>query len=292
MLNQEDFHQLRSLLDSSQRILILTGKESNLDDLGAGLALYLACLRLGKTVSVVCPNQPTVNLSRLVGIDKVQSDLGGQNLVISFPYLEGSIEKVSYNIEGDKFNLVIQPRPGVPPFSSQAVQFLQGGADADLIFVLGVPDLKDLGPFYEKEKGLYEKAPLVVIDRHSENKHYGKVNLVSSSASSLSEIVGIVLVRLGIDLDSDTAHNLLLGIDSATQNFSSPVTTADAFEVAANCLKAGAKRQISVLATSERKTEVKPRAKIPLQFPTKDIDQEEAPSDWLTPKIFKGSTLP
>src|SRR3989304_8148742 len=153
--NHEDFSQLQSFLGSARRILILTGQNPTLDSLGAGLTLYLAFSQVGKEVNIACPDLPTVSLSRLVGIDKVQRDLGGENLVISFPYAEGAIEKVSYNIEGDRFNLVIQPRSGSQTLSPEAVNFLQGGANADLVFILGARKLSDLGHFYEQGKELY-----------------------------------------------------------------------------------------------------------------------------------------
>lgn len=295
MLNQQDLEQFQTLLEPAQKILILAGEKPDLDSLGSSLALYLALLRLGKIVNIACPDLPTVGFSRLVGVDKVQSDLGGQNLVVSFPYTEGSIEKVSYNIEGDKFNLVIQPRAGSQTLSPGAVKFSQAGTDADLILILGARNLGDLGSFYEKEKDLLGKIPLVVIDRHPDNAFYGRVNLVSTSASSVSEIIGLILTRMGIELDSDIASNLLAGIDFATQKFSLPQTTADAFEITAHCLKAGAQRKTAPnIPVTEEKVSVKPRVKIPLQTLSrnvKDLNQEEAPPDWLTPKIFKGSTL-
>lgn len=295
-MNQEDLVQLQTLLGSGQNILILTGKNPTLDSLGASLALYLAFYRSGKAVTVACPQAPTVDLANLVGIDKVRNELGGQNLVVSFPYTEGSIEKVSYNIEGDKFNLVIQPQAGVQPLSPGAVKFSHGGVGADLIFILGVKDLADLGQIYEKEKDLYNKIPLVAIDYHSENNLQGQVNFIDPHASSVSEIVGLILAKLGINLDPDIAHNLLVGLDFATQNFSLPSTSAGAFELAAACLKSGARRRTEPLSkpvpqVAEEK--VAARSSLGISTPKIVKDQtEEAPPDWLTPKIFRGSDLP
>ncbi|MDP3998405.1 MAG: DHH family phosphoesterase [bacterium] len=297
-MNQDDLTQLQGLLGSSQSILILTGKNPNPDTLGASLALYLALNRDGKAVSIACPDEPTVGLSRLVGVDKVQNDLGGQNLIVSFPYREGAIEKVSYNIEGEKFNLVIQPRVGMPSLSAQEVNFSQGGANADLIFVVGTSSLNRLGQIYEKDKDMYAKVSLVAIDHRGENEHYGRINLVDPRASSTSELVSLILTKLGMILDPDVAHNLLSGIDFATRNFSSPQTTVEAFEAAASCLKAGAKRA-SFLAQAEVSAVdtgvgAKPHmGKTPPQNLRSEIKakDEEAPPDWLTPKIFKGSDL-
>ena len=299
-MNQEDLNKIQTILGQSQSILILTGKRPTLDSLGASLALYLALSRMGKAVNIACPELPTVGLSNLVGIDKVKNDLGGQNLIVSFPYVEGSIEKVSYNIEDNQFNLVVQPRTGARPLSPQSVKFSHGGANADLIFILGTRDLTDLGPLYEKEKDLYSQITSVVIDCQAENKQYGRINFVNPYASSISEIVGFIVGRLGINLDSDIAHNLLTGIDFATQSFSSPTATVEAFELATACLKVGAKRTSAplvrkpALVTDFEATGVaRPKTpRIPVENLPQETSEEEAPPDWLAPKIFKGSNLP
>lgn len=291
IMNPEDLSQLQTIINSSQSILILTGENPNLDNLGASLTCYLGFSRMGKTSSVACPSLPTVGLSHLVGIDKVQSDLGGQNLIVSFPYAEGSIEKVSYNIEDNQFNLIIQPHTGSPTLSAQAVKFSQGGANADLIIILGTPDLSNLGALYEKAPDLFSRVPLVVIDCSPENRRYGKINFVSPGFSSTSEIVGLLFEQMGLDLDPDMAHNLLVGIDFATQNFSLPTTSAEAFEVAARCLKAGARRASANVITREEKKEVKKAAKVFNQVLKRGTQDEEAPPDWLTPKIYKGTSL-
>lgn len=290
-MNPEDLTQFQTLINSSQSILILTGENPNLDNLGASLACYLVFSRMGKTASIACPSLPTVGLSRLVGIDKVQSSLGGQNLIVSFPYTEGSIEKVSYNIEGNQFNLIIQPHAGSPTLSAQSVKFSQDGANADLIITLGTPDLFNLGSLYEKAPNLYSSVPLVVIDYNPENRRYGKINFVNPGSSSTSEIIGLLFEQMGLDLDADMAHNLLVGIDFATQNFSLPSTSAEAFEVAAHCLKAGARRMAANFTTLEEKKEVKKAAKVFNQVLKRGTQDEETPPDWLTPKIYKGSSL-
>ena len=289
-MNPEDFNELPLLLNSAQNILILVGQNPTLDNLGGGLALYLALTRAGKKVNIVCPQPPTVDLSNLVGIDKVKTELGGQSLTLTFPYTEGSIEKVSYNIEENKFNLIIQPREGFEPLSPEAVRFSSGGGAVELIFVLGTPTLTDLGPLYEKGKEIFGKTPLVVIDNHPENKHYGKINFVNPNASSVSEIMATVLKKLGLEMDSDTAHNLLTGIEFATASFSSPSTSFEAFETAGACLRVGARRGLTFGKTAT-KSDLKPKAS-PLPSVSPSLGDEETPSDWLTPKIFKGSGLP
>jgi len=263
--------EIKNLLANAQEILVLTHDNPNQDSLGASLALFLAISASGKRTKVACPAPLTVKFGNLVGIDKISQNLPSRNFIISLDYVEGAVEKVSYNISDDKFNLVIEPKVGAPAFSPEKIHYSQDNANPDLIFVLDSANLEHLGKFYQDEKDLYSKVTTINIDYHPNNSYFGKFNLVDTTASSVSEITTFLLRDLGFALTEDVATNLLTGITFATNNFGASASPG-AFETAAICLKAGGKR---LGAVSKKET----------------VDQE-APADWLQPKIFKsGSSL-
>lgn len=262
--------EIRSLLEQSKEILVVTHENPNQDSLGSSLALFLSLSLSGKKVTIACPTPSTVAFSNLIGIDKVEPSLSGKNFIISLDYIEGSIEKVSYNVANDKFNLVIEPRPGAPTFGPEKVHFSSAQATPDLIFVLDCASLEELGKFYQDEKEIYSKITTINIDYHPNNLQFAKINLVEPNASSTSEIVAFFIQSLGLSLTQDMATNLLIGIESATHNFSLAQTSAGAFEATALCLKAGGKRGL---------------------LPEKET-LKEAPADWLQPKIYKSAKTP
>ncbi|MBI4999781.1 DHH family phosphoesterase [Candidatus Gottesmanbacteria bacterium] len=264
-----NINEIQTLLTNAQEVLILTHENPSQDSLGASLALFLSLSASKKRGMVACPTPLTVEFGNLVGIDKINQNLSSKNFIISLDYVEGAIEKVSYNITNDKFNLVIEPRAGAPPFSPEKVHYSSGQASPDLIFVLDSANLEQLGKFYQDEKDLYSKVATVNIDYHPNNSHFGKINLIDPSASSTSEIIVFLLQNLGLPLIEDIATNLLVGITFATNNFSESAG-AGAFEAAAICLKAGGKRRGMVSKKEE--------------------PGQEAPADWLQPKIFKSSS--
>lgn len=302
----QELREIQTLISSAQNILVLTRANPTLDGMAASLALYLALTKMGKTVNVASPSAPIVELGNLVGINKVKNTLGSKNLVISFPYVEGAVEKVSYDIENGKFNLVIQPKPGVEPLSPSEVQYLTSAAGTDLVFVVDTPQIENLGELYSEKPELYSQAPLINIDSHQENSHFGRVNLVNSRFSSSSEIVGLLLKNLAVEFDGDIATNLLAGISWATDNFSSPEVGASTFELAALCLRSGAVRPKVGLPVEEKKTPEEKKkeslleelrtisAKTPPQVVRDDRprpqEDKQPPTDWLKPKIYKGST--
>lgn len=316
-ISSDQINQARKLLEQSQGVLIFLGKDPNLDSVAGALSFYLGLTSRGKNTKISCPSQMIVEFRELVGIDKITNNIenlgNGKNLVISFPYQEGSIEKVSYNIENDSFNLVIEPREGYPQITPDSIRYSYSGGSADLIITIGVKRLDDLNSIYQNNQALFSQKEIVNIDTDIQNQRFGKINLVDQSVSCLSELTLTLLSMLGLSLDQDIANNLLAGIVSGTNNFSLEKTNAATFEAAAICLKNGAGKiqqsqkfppaKIPFLAPPSQIPspyqqpvtfqKPKPKVSLPPQKPT-SIEQSkppETPPDWLKPKIYKGSTL-
>lgn len=291
-----DISRVKELVDKAGDILVLTHEHPSFDSIGSSLALLLGLTSLGKKVTVVCPDPMTVELSSFIGVNKIIKELGKKNFVVSLDYVDGSIEKVSYNIEGDKFNLVIEHRPGYEPFSPDKVHYTYAGSAADVIFAVDTIHLGGLGGLYEKQKDLFASKPLVNIDRHPNNAHYGQVNIIDGAASSTAELVGQLLSQLGIELTEDIATNILNAVYAATDSFQHAGVSATAFELVAACMKAGGKRFAKQIASEEKPVEevaVAPVVEVVAPMAPesgKDMAPGKAPEDWLKPKIFKSSS--
>lgn len=269
----------------TQEIVIFLPDIATRDAMAAALGLYLSLTSdpLHKIVKVAYPKPPTVAWSHLVGIDKVIAAVGNKNFIISLDYIEGSIERVSYNIEGNKFNLVIEPKPDTQMFSEKNVHYNYSGLNAGLIIVIGAQNLEQLGKTYTDNKKIFDEKPVVVIDHNTQNKQYGKINLVRP-ASSISEIVTHTLVSGAFPMSSDIATNLYDGLLTGSRNFSVPQVTASTFEAATALMKNGARRQTPGFM---RVGEELPRG----EFAKGREEEKQLPPDWLKPKIYKGSSL-
>lgn len=245
MNNKQEIGEIKKALDESKSVFVLIPQNPSLDTTAAALSLFLSLQEAGKNAMIGSPSKMQVELSRLVGIDKVTDKVGNRNLIISFDYKEDSIEKVSYNVEGEKFNLVIQPRAGYPPLNKDSVAFSYEGIDADLIFIIGAQKLENLGQLYEKERQAFTQSTTVNIDRATANSKFGKINLIDSKAASISEIMFTIMKQLSLPMNVDIAGNLLKGIEAQTQNFQAPFTSAQTFEAVAELMRAGAKRSVA-----------------------------------------------
>ncbi len=285
-----DITKVKELLDKANEILIVTHEHSTFDSIGSSLALYLGLESLGKKVSIVCPDAMTVELSSFIGVNKFAADLSRKNFIISLDYEEGSIEKVSYNIEGNKFNLVIEPRAGHTAFSEDKVHYSNGGTTADLIFAVDTIHPGGLKKVFEENKQLFSAKTLVNIDRHPNNALYGQINIVDPDVSSTAEVVSQFLSGIGVRLTADIATNVLNALYSATNAFQSPHVGAQAFELAAACLKAGGKRFWKPVASEEIPAVESVTSPI-VEAPKPVAKPTETPPDWLKPKIYKSSNL-
>lgn len=241
---QQQLNAIKKETQEAKSLVILLPQNPTLDATAAALALFLGLKNVDKKPIIASPTQMRVEFSKLVGIDKIANSVGNKNLVVSFNYKEDSIEKVSYNVENEKFNLVIQPRTGFPTLNKDNVEFSYEGLDADLVFVIGAKKLDELGEVYEKERHALNNTSIVNISASTTNAKFGKINLVESRGTTLSEIIFNLLSLLNIKINQDIAGNLLQGIEAQTQNLQSPFTSPQTFEIVAELMKAGAKRSV------------------------------------------------
>ncbi|QQG44622.1 MAG: hypothetical protein HYW86_01785 [Candidatus Roizmanbacteria bacterium] len=299
------------------------------DAVAAACTLYLALTKLGKTISLSCEVTPK---SDVIAADKIHQEIitSGDNLVISFPYVEGSIDKVDYNIQGETFNLIISPRADNPKLDPTKVSYSYTGGILDFIITIDSPNLNSLGKVYQENKAQFQGKTIINIDRHLVNDFYGTVNIVNKTSSSTSELVLRLLKDIGSEIDRDMSTNLYSGLVIATNGFTSYSVNADTFEAAAALLKLGAVkkqikkpnpvqnqpfRQSSTMRGSDpngpadqplnpQKKPNLPQSKPSFGWkpdqqikPIEDVEQEaqketkESPQDWLKPKIFRGTGL-
>lgn len=309
--------KIKDLLARNENIGIAVGKNPGIDEMAAALSLYLALSEGSRKVTVVSPTEPIVEVSSLVGVDKVKLSFQGNgsgDLTVSFPYKEGEIEKISYTLEDGKLNILVKAGENGLYFSEKDIEYKRAGEVPGLMFIVGTPRLSDLGTVFDPEA--FKNSKVINIDYKSENQGFGDIPLVGRNSSSVSELIASFISSLDLKIDVDIASNLMSGIISATDNFQNPNTSSLSFEMAAALMKKGAVRQVKsskkqdlieedsfftpksqpkipsfskTVTGTEEKKEVKKDAVFAKSF-SEPMDEDNPPDDWLAPKIYKGST--
>jgi phosphoesterase RecJ-like protein len=112
--------------------------------------------------------------------------------------------------------------------------------EVDLVVVLDSGDLTYAG-VEEIVKNLDKDLPIINIDHHATNQHYGKFNLVDPEASSTAEVVYNFFSHNNVKIDKHIATALLVGILTDTTNFTNPGTTVSSMRVASELISHGAR---------------------------------------------------
>lgn len=241
-----------------------------------------------------------------------------------------ALEKLDWSSENNNLNLVFHVLPGQTFQPAKIVPHYQGGG-FDLIFVIGAVNLTALGNVYNLNTQVFSGTHLVNIDTQVSNTSFGQTNVLDTNASSVSEMVGNVLADLGFVLSADTASNLLAGIFQSTSNLTNEKVNAETYLAVANCLRVGGKKpgvasvntqpQVSISqptqtvpaydwstlmpkdSTAEPVSQVQPASEYtvppviasggsPEERPAgESVISETVEPEWLTPKIFKGSSI-
>jgi len=270
------------VVDSSENLLILLPGRPFLDQVASGLSLFLS-LRDKKEVQISCPAPMTVEFNRLVGVNKISSDLGSKNLTLRFPdYPADNIERVSYDIEDGQFRLTVIPKPSAPSPKKEQIRLSYTGVSADTVILVGgvnethFPAL--LGSDLAGVKLVHIGKRGLSLPKEKEVMSFAR------PASSVSEVVTELIKEANLVLDADIATNLLAGIEAESSGLSSSEVNADTFEVVAELLRAGGRRYV------REKQEKFVAGSIPGKTPVEEV-VEETPKGWVGPKIYKGNTI-
>ena len=105
----------------------------------------------------------------------------------------------------------------------------------DLVVTLECPGLDRPGL-----DGL-DRAPILNIDHHRSNEHYGEVDFVDEEAPAAGELVWRMFAAAGVEPDSDAATNAFVALSTDTGDFRYSNATPRAFRAAAEMVAAGAR---------------------------------------------------
>ncbi len=129
------------------------------------------------------------------------------------------------------------------PGSSQAVIYGQDDIpEYDLLCMVDCSDRRRLGDFYQDDPTRTDgvSMPIVNIDHHITNDHFGEINIVEPKAAATAEIITVLLDTWDIEKTVPVAQCLLAGIYGDTLGLRTESTTSRTMRMAADLVDAGA----------------------------------------------------
>ena len=115
--------------------------------------------------------------------------------------------------------------------------------DYDLLVVGDCGELERIGPVLESHRALFDRVPILDIDHHISNPHFGAIDWVDAHSSATCEMVTLLAWRMGVPLtagDGMLATALAAGVVMDTGIFQHTNTTPRTLVVAAALREAGA----------------------------------------------------
>lgn len=239
--------QVIDLIKRSKQILILPSSPIDGDSLGSAIALYMALRKLDKEITVVC-SDPVPDVLQFLPNTKVVGNklVSSNDFIITVDCKDAQVKNVKYQIEGGKVNIILSPEEG--HITEEDLSFNKGNSNYDLVITVDCAELKQLRNIYENNVEMFSQIPIINIDHHISNTHFGKINHVDIMASSTTELLLPILEELSHEekielIDADVATLLLTGIITDTGSFQNANTTPRAFGKASELVAYGARQQ-------------------------------------------------
>ena len=220
---------IKNLLNTAKTALVVS-PQLNVDSIGAALGLALALKKRGIETKVYCPQKTDQNYSKLSGLELLVETISSSDLVVSLDYPLDQIEQVSYNDDGGRLNLVVKTKTNAPKVSNDKIIINNDGSNADICFMLG--EEASLG----NNASMTSKGNWIFVSPTQATKTWAKASVIDPDAP-FSEIFTFLLPMIGLELDTESGKDLLIGLRVATQSFSVNVSP-ESFEAGAICLRA------------------------------------------------------
>ena len=240
--------QIVDLIVRSEKILILPSSPPDGDSLGSAISLYMVMQKLGKKATVICTEPIPEVLKFLPNSTVIQNEIiSTGDFIITLDCSDSQVDSIKSSIEDNKVNIIITPKEG-GDFTRNNVSFNRAKSDYDMIITVDTAERIQLRGFYESNIELFQSIPVVNIDHHVSNEHFGKINHVDIMAASTTEILLPLLQELSERtipnlIDEDVATLLLTGIITDTGSFQNANTTPKSFARAAELISYGARQQ-------------------------------------------------
>ena len=261
MIDQTQISNFNEILKLSKSPLLIFPENKNLDLIAAVYSLFYFLEEISDDetkgqLRLLCPNLKRSALGELknyLTITDLQSEMGKENLLISFPYDENKVDQVDSYLgdEGQRLYIRVKSKKGSLPVAEKDISFSYSGASNDLLILFGVNDLESLDHLYFGYESLYSGLNNQLVTINNFLPDFGNLNLDISGRTSYSEAIFYLLKEIANlrDLDltdllakTEVPTLLLFGMEDKTKGLSSRTATAETFLAVGELLQMGARR--------------------------------------------------
>lgn len=266
-------YSFKELFEKAKKVLVVLAPGVSEDSGSLAASLVEVFASYNKQVELITKEEIPLAARPLVKSESIKNQVEPKSLIISFDWTKLRLDKVSYNLEGNKFNLIIKSKAG--KIDANDASFSYRGSDWDLVVTVGIKNTTELEAFgFELDS--FNRLPSINFDKSQTNTNFAKLNIVSPNSDSLCSLAVGTFKEADVKLPTRAAETMLYGIRVATNNFT-VVSDPTTFESAAYCKRA----MIPGLVVEPKETKLENNEK----------QEKDAPEAWLSPKIFRSNRV-
>lgn len=267
-------HQIKEVFEKAKKVAVILDDNADVDAASLAASLIELFSSYNKKATLISRKPLPEAAGPLVKTENFKNSLDPRSLVISFDWQQHKLEKLSYQIDGSKFNLIISSKGN--KINPNEVSYSYRGEEFDLIVLVAVGSLEKMFSF-GMDQDYFNRVPSINFDKGAVNTNFAKLNIVNSKADSVCSLAANTFKEASIALPTKTAEIMLYGMRMVTSNFTN-VSDPATFEGAAYCKRSMIPGMLNQTKEAEvAKTETK--------------EDNEIPENWLAPKIYRSSRL-
>jgi nanoRNase/pAp phosphatase (c-di-AMP/oligoRNAs hydrolase) len=239
-----ELKQAATLIKKASTILLIVPAKPSPDAFASMVAFYLTLLRHhpAEHIHAVSPSHVPSALQFLPGSSQVKMSVAHQPSITLDIAGPEAIEEIHQEKLNGGVRLHITLKTGTEIEKDQ-IETTVRLLPYDVVITFGAADLEELGTTFTSHADFFYATPIINIDHRANNEHYGTVNLVDITHSSIAEVTHEAITALEDTVDKDIATALYAGIVAATASFQKPTTTPHAFQLAAQLLSQEADKE-------------------------------------------------
>lgn len=239
-MNPEELQKSIQILEKAEHIALVLPAETSPDILASAEVLTQTLTQKGKRVGFLIKPDTGAAIHPESYTSLHSPELLLKEFIISMETSNSPISQLRYEHENNRVDIILSPKTKL--LAAESVSFREGKTLCDCVIALGIPDIEIFGSSHGYESSLFTDTPIINLDTHPKNTHYGETNIVLPEKSSLSELVYEYLVDVYKEpLPAEQATLLLSGIIYETDHFKSPAANADTLLAASELTRLGAK---------------------------------------------------
>ena len=202
----------RGLVKKDGQVDIITGQDS--------LTKYTAVLPFPKNVQII-------------------TELPEQKVLLQFPGQDSNVKSIQWNQDKNQLNLYVAVENGL--FKADQMKLIKLAAQYKKVITIALGSLEELGNLYEdKFKYIFNESKLVSIGADLKGDVKDVEKHADKSHTTLGEDIYEYIQAESLEIDKDSADELLAAIFYATDGFKADIKSAKAFEICASLFSKGA----------------------------------------------------